>query len=187
MTEQRQKEFSELSARAEECLEHPDVSLPHHKLLLRLWHYPSFEHHVSWFVYAPLSRYEESDSPLVLEVVWNRPFDSQRFSDPLKGLQNSFSLEPTISFRRAELPLNELELKLANLRGIVLPIFVDDGSVALDGESFGVETFGFKSSIRLGWWSECYGEWKAIVAWAEDMRRFLSMCLERQPLTSHAI
>lgn len=187
MTEQRQKEFSELSARAEECLEHLEVSLLYHKLLLRLWHYPSFDRNVSWFVYSPLSRYQKSDSPLVLEVIWDRPIDSQRFSDPLKGLKNGFSFEPTISFRRAEIPLDELELKLANLSSIILPIFVDDGSVGLDGESFGIETSGFKSSVRLVWWAEGYEEWKPIVNWATDMRRFLSVHLERQPFTSDAI
>jgi hypothetical protein len=186
MIEQRQKEFTELSARAEAYLERPNISLPHHKLLLRLWHYPSFDRHISWLVYSPLSRYLKSDSPLVREVVWDRPFDSQRFSDSLKGLKHGFSLEPTLSFRQAEIPPDELMLKLANLKKIVLPVFVDDGSVGLDGESFGVETFGFKSAVRFVWWSEGYEEWKPLVDWAEDMRRFLSVRLERQPLTSHA-
>ena len=187
MTEQRQNEFSELSARAEEYLERPNISLSQHKLLLRLWHYPSFERHVSWFLYSALPRYQKSDSPLVREVVWDRPLDSLRLSDPLKGLKHGFSVEPTISSRQAKIPLDELELKLANLRSIVLPVFVDDGSVGLDGEGCGVETFGFKSAIRLAWWSEMSEEWKPIIEWAQDMRRFLSVCLERQPLTSHAI
>ena len=187
MAEQRHEEFWELSARAEAYLERSNLSLPHRKLLLRLWHYPSFGRHISWFVYSPLPRYQKSDSPLVREVVWDRPFDTQRLSDPLKGLRHGFSVEPTISSRQAEISLGELELKLANLRSIILPVFVDDGSVGIDGEGFGIETFGFTSSIRLAWWSGMPKEWEPIIEWAQDMRRFLSVCLESHPLTLHAI
>jgi hypothetical protein len=179
MAEQRHQEFSGLSARAEGILKGPEVDLPHHKSLLRLWHYPSFDRYVSWLVYGALPRYQKSDSPLVCEVVWDRPFDFQRFSDPLKGLKHGFSPEPTITLKQAEVPPDELELRLTNLREIALPVFIDDGSIGLDGESFGVETFGFKSTVRLMWWSDNYERWNSIVDWFEDMRQFLSMCLER--------
>jgi hypothetical protein len=186
MTEQRQNEFAEVAARAEEYLEHPRVHLPHHNSLLRLWHHPSFGRHISWLIYYPLPRYRRSDSPLVLEAAWDRPFDSQRFSHPLDGLRHGFSLEPTVSLRQAEIPPDELEVKLANLRTIVLPVSVDDGSIGLDGESFGVETHGFNAAMRLVWWCEGRRGWAPLADWAADMRRFLSACLERQPLTSDA-
>lgn len=187
MAEHRHKEFSELSARAQGYLERLKVHLPHHNLLLRLWHYPSFGRHISWLVHSPLPQYQKSDSPLVLEAVWDQLFDSQRFSDPLEGLKHGFSLEPTVFLRQAELRPDELELKLAKLREMLLPVSLDDGSVGLDGESFGVETFGFKASVRLVWWSEGYREWKSLVDWAADMRTFLSVSFERQPIPSDAI
>ena len=43
----------------------------------------------------------------------------------------------------------------------------------------GIETFGFKSVVRLVWWSDCYEEWKPIVDWATDMKLFLKLHLEK--------
>ena len=85
MTENRQKEFAELRVKAVERLARPVVHLARHQLLLRLWHYPSFDRHASWFLHRPLPQYRPAEPAMVVAVVWDRSFDAQRFADPLKG------------------------------------------------------------------------------------------------------
>jgi hypothetical protein len=171
MVEHREREFGELSARAEELLERPDVRLPHHRQLLRLWHYPSFSRHASWLVYLPHARRDET--PVVVESVWDRQFDTKRLLEPLEGLKHGFSTEPTISSRRGELPAEELRARVSSLRRIVVPPFLEDGTVGLDGDLFGVETYSSKTIVRLSWWTMCYEEWEPLISWAEAMRSFL--------------
>ena len=55
---------------AKKQLRDPDVHLPHHTRLLRLWHYPSFDSWISFLIYLPVPRYEHSDSPVVVDVTW---------------------------------------------------------------------------------------------------------------------
>jgi hypothetical protein len=83
MAEAYGKEFEELSALAEKCLRDPGKHLPYRRMLLRLWRYPSFDQWTSWLVYVPVGRYTESDSPIVVQVIWNRRFDYERFSSPM--------------------------------------------------------------------------------------------------------
>ncbi|HEV7891947.1 MAG TPA: hypothetical protein VGP08_14985 [Pyrinomonadaceae bacterium] len=176
MVEHREREFGELSARAEELLERPDVRLPHHRPLLRLWHYPSFSHFSSWLVCLPHARRDER--PVVVESVWDRQFDTKRLLEPLEGLKHGFSTEPTISNRRGELPAEELRARVASLRRIAVPPFLEDDMIPLDGDTFGVETYASKAAARLVWWSERQEEWGPLVSWAEAMRSFLVESLD---------
>ena len=185
MSEPYRKEFAELSELAEKQLQFPEVHLPHHKKLFRIWRYPSFEPYVSWIVFAPLERYAKSDSPMVVEVRWNRPFDSIRFHDPIKGVAHGFSISPTVDLRQAELLSNQVESTTANLEKIQVPLMIDE-SIGIDGESFGFETFGF-AAIRLTWWSITSDDWQPVVEWAKETREFLSEAVERKSLKANAI
>lgn len=176
MVEHRQRELAELSARAEELLERPGVRLPHHTPLVRLWHYPSFARFSSWLVCLPHARRDEK--PVVVESVWDRPLDTKRLLEPLEGLRHGFSTEPTIAVRRGELPAEELGARVESLRRIVVPPFLEDGTVGLDGDLFGVETYSSKAAVRLRWWTMFYEEWGPLVAWAAAMRGFLVEALD---------
>src|SRR5215212_5891152 len=106
MVERREREYAELSARAEELLERPDVRLPHHMPLMRLWRYPSFSRFASWHIYLPHTG--RAEAPVVVESAWDRQFDGARLLEPMQGLKHGFSTEPTILTRRGELPAAEL-------------------------------------------------------------------------------
>ena len=179
MAEVYRKEFEELSALAEKCLRGPAKHRPYHRTLLRLWRYPSFDQWTSWLVYVPVGRYTESDSPIVVEVIWNRRFDYERFSNPMKGLAHGFSTAPTVTLREAEVPLVTLNSQLLSLQQISAPLLIGR-SVVLDGEQFGLETFGNTAAFRLSWWSIAEEAWQPIVCWAEETRDFLSSCLTGQ-------
>jgi len=177
VAESYRKEFAELTALAENQLEPHETDLPHHSVLFRLWRYPSFQPYLSWLVYMPRLPYQKTEAPFVLEISWNRPLDSARFTDPMKGIAMGLSVAPTVNRRQAELLQAALDLRLESLQKIRLPVVID-GSVGLDGEIFGLETFGFMTSIRLEWWSETSDEWTPLVSWAKEVREFLLACLE---------
>ena len=179
------KEFDELTALAEKHLQYPEVHLPHHKKLFRIWRYPSFEPYVSWIVFAPVERYANLDLPMVVEISWHRPFDALRFHDPMKGLAHGFSISPAVDLRQAELLPSQIEWRMTNLETIQIPLLIDE-SIGVDGESFGFETYGF-AAIRLTWSSLMPESWKAIVEWAKETREFLSESLERKSLKTNAI
>src|SRR6202008_1448513 len=114
-------------------LQDPEVQLPHHTLLLRLWHYPSFASWTSLLIYVPVARYQQSESPVVIEAVWDRPFDATRFNDPMKGLAHGLSTTPTVTVKQASLSPSLLDSKLRSLEEISLPITIDR-SIILDGD-----------------------------------------------------
>lgn len=181
MIEQRQEKFHQLSSRAIEWLEHPSINIPHQTLRLRLWHYPSHYSHAAWFIYTPVPRYQECEVPLVYERVWDYPFDAQRFREPMKGLKHGFSPEPTVSSKQTKISAEALALRLASLEKVVIPTYVDDGVVGVDGERCGVETYDFSSSVCLSWWGDGPETWQPIVEWAAEMRQFLKAYLQGEP------
>jgi hypothetical protein len=172
MAENREQEFAALRKSATERLERPEVDLPHHQLRLRLWHYPSFAYWSSWLLYCPLPRYDDIESLIVVRSVWDQMFDAQRFRDPMKGLTYGYSIHPSISLNRSQLSRDRVEPRLSALREITVPVLFDD-AVGVDGESFGLEILGFRSSVRLTWWCEPSREWSALSAWCSEFRCLL--------------
>ena len=165
------EEFGELTKHAERLLKCPDVDLPHHRELLRLWRFPSFAEYESWLVYTPVARYANVDSPCVVKVSWDRPFDYARFHDPMKGLVHGLALEPAIKLRRSEVSEPELQSRLAGLELINLRLLMHK-SITLDGEQFGLESFG-EPAVRITWQSAVPEPWRPLAEWAGGMRRFL--------------
>jgi hypothetical protein len=183
MREQREAEFAEVTALAEEALKGRrndllQVPRPLHGLTLRLWHYPNFAPYTAWLVYLPRAEAGHEPAPIVHEITWDRPHDAQRFINPLIGLKFGFQRVPTITLREAALPNAELKRQLVDLEGIMLPAYVEDDIVGLDGESFGLETFKFISRLRATWWGDGPPTWKPLVDWATQMRQFLARSFE---------
>lgn len=176
-TVQNPKQFDELRAAAEKQLQDPAGQLPHHSRLLRLWHYPSFDSWTSFLVCVPFARFNQSESPMVVAATWNRQFDATRFNDPMKGLAHGLSSTPTISLKQASLSAATLDSTLRLLEQVALPIVLDR-SIVLDGEEFGVETFGMLTAVRVRWHSNPGGAWLPLLDWFEETRTFLQHSLE---------
>ena len=137
-------------------------------------------------LFAPVERYAKSDSPVEVEVKWDRPFDAMRFHDPMKGLTHGFSTAPTMSMRQAELLTDQVELRIADLEKIQVPLMIDT-TIGVDGEMFGVETFGLAAAVRLTWWSNIPAAWQPIVEWSKEMQEFQSAAFQRNSPTINAI
>jgi hypothetical protein len=142
-----------------------------------MWHYPSFASWDSLLIYVPGTRYQESESPRVIETTWDRPFDAMRFNDPMHGLAHGLSTKPTITLKQASLDPALLDSKLRRLEEIAVPIIIDR-SIILDGEEFGLETFRTLNAVRMRWRSSRSEAWLPLHKWFEEMRTFLQQNLE---------
>ena len=146
------------------------MHLPHHELVLRLWHYPSFDRYTSWLVYSPLA--QEDANAIVVRSIWEQAFDAHRFIDPLDGLKHGFSSEPSMSLQQVELSREKLAPRLTTLGEIAPAAFVDEPGIAIDGASFGIETAG-----RSFTWRDDSSESK-LIAWCREFREFLQANFE---------
>lgn len=171
--EKREQEFTKLRERAAEGLERPAVHLPHHELVVRLWHYPSFDRYTSWLVYSPLP--QKDANAIGVRAVWEQAFDAHRFIDPLDGLKHGFSSEPSMSLQQVDLSREELEPRLNALGRITPNAFIDDSGVAVDGASFGIETAG-----RSFTWRDDSSESNLLIEWCREFRDFLQAYFERK-------
>jgi hypothetical protein len=98
---------------------------------------------------------------------------------PLTGLQHAkgFSTSPTINSRLSQIGMNEVEDLLDALSKITLEPFVSSKLFGVDGETFGIETFGFHAS-RITWWCTGPLEWAPLTEWSDQMRELLSGCFD---------
>lgn len=173
--------FAELTLTAEKRLRWPEIDLPQHNQVLRLWRYPSFEPYVSWLVYSPVARYRDVNSSLAVRVSWDRPFDTARFRDPMKGLAHGSAVEPAITLKQIEIPVTDVDSRLATLASIKVPVMIDR-SIVVDGEICGFESFGL-TTVRLTWCSNAPDTWQPIVDWAAETIDFLEQAFERQSIS----
>ena len=100
--------------------------------------------------------------------------------NPLIGVQHAlrFAPVPTINVRMmeissGELGRDEIDARLDSLSNLRLRPFIQNRPWGLDGESWGLELFGFGGMSRLQWWCEGPQEWRDLVDWTESsIRKF---------------
>lgn len=177
MTERRQNEWADLESKALELLAYcsqPEGYKRPASAVLRLWNYPSFGVYTSWVVYRISPAGEELEY-IVEEKVWDRPSDAQRMFDPLVGSQHplKFSVSTTISTRSTVLLKSKVVQMLEELSSLRFRPFCDDGSFGLDGETFGVETFGFQKTL-IEWRCDGPAELQELARWAQKARSQLA-------------
>jgi hypothetical protein len=162
------EEWRELEDVAERVLKHPPGGPKRHNALLRIWRYPSFTPYTSWTVYRSIDR--DKLDLFIRELIWDRPKDAGRFSNPLEGIATEamFRPIPTITQRSVQTESIQAFECIESLQRILLPPFHLDGCLGVDGEGFGVETFNFANSSKLRWWSNPPQEWYEISKWHES-------------------
>jgi hypothetical protein len=178
--ENRQSEFYELRRRAIILLERADRNEPQDPIRklqpqFCLWHYPAFSAHKSWTVFKSRSQHSQG---VVREASWDILADSARLSDPLVGLKQGFHTNPTVVVRDGKLPDDEFSSLIEQGRRLNIPLIGIEQRMGLDGETSGIELFGF-DRVRLEWWCEGPKEWRALTDWVMKFRGFLSDQIER--------
>lgn len=174
MTENREKEWRNLQASAQQMLDNPrllpkDLQIRQFSQTLHLWISPTFTPEKHWVFNEPQPQINPQPKPIVQQMIWQREADFQRFRNSPEG----FQIEPTFEIETIEIEWEFYRKLRAELSKIQLPPFLDVEMSGRDGEIFGVETLDYFYSGRIIWWSDYPEEWKDLVDWYEKVRKFL--------------
>jgi hypothetical protein len=135
---------------------------------LRLWHYPSFAPYKSWSIHYN----RRVDKYLLYRVSWDRDKDVDRIDKFTEIELAQADPTPSIQFQSTKIRREEIDKRLAELRRLTFPIFIENQLVGIDGDWFGIEMGdGFVSS-RISWWSEGPPEWVEVISWYRGMMDF---------------
>jgi hypothetical protein len=113
--------------------------------LLRIWLYPSFSAKVSW------SLIKEGKQFFVRRITYDRSLE-------LVGSSSTYGCE-------SELETPSVEEMLAVLKRLSIPVFIQNNSIGLDGETRGIECGAFMLSAAVSWWCKAPEEWKELEVW----------------------
>jgi hypothetical protein len=174
-SEQRCEELNEATHIAMQYLAAPHrlpkaESLDRWRFVLRLWHYPSFTESRSWGIYQFHEHGSRHTRTLVRQVVWDRPSDAERFTQPLVGLERGFHTQPTIEVRDRPIDTATFDSRLRPLQVVSFPAFATHG-LGIDGETFGVAFPEHGSTVE--WWCEGPESWRELANWAASTRQWL--------------
>jgi hypothetical protein len=150
-----------------------DFATKHFNPILHLWISPTFAPDKHWVFYKPIQHLNPLPKPIIRQIIWQKQNDYERLHKPLTGLKEGFHIEPSLQINSIEIEQKMLQTWLENLSKINFPAFSIDEHLGLDGERFGIETFGFFNSAKITWWSSYPEEWQEIVTWYEKVRKFL--------------
>lgn len=182
--EQCWDELHKFTEHAERLLANPDLLLDRQDLSsfhieLRLWHYPSFD---PWTVWLLCRNAQNGLSHQVREIVWDKESDSNRFIDPLQKLKHGIPQEPDFRIRVAALAPDEIEPRLAELRKMSFPAFMEPDSIGCDGETYGIASDPGFLNAGISWWCEGPDEWGEVTRWFNRMRDYLTAQLDAAPV-----
>jgi len=172
--------WAELEARAERLLEHAKEVEPRDRVrrygsLLRLWQFAALGPPRTWTILQPGRKVEPGAAALVRELTWDRSGDQQRIFGEGAG-----QAAPTIHLREAPLPAAELGALLEAGAGLAVSLVGVAHTVGLEGEFFGLETYEVSPNVRVQWWRRGPTEWQHFISWVDELRAFLTRCLDRQ-------
>lgn len=174
MSENRDKEWRNLSAKATQMLENPrllpkDLQIKSFDQTLHLWISPTFTPEKHWIFYVPQPQINPQPNLVVQQIIWQRETDFQQVMNSATDFQN----EPSFEIKTIEIDREFYRKIRAELSEIKLSPFIEEEMNGRDGELFGVETLDLFYSGRIVWWSDCPNEWKELSDWYEKVRRFL--------------
>ena len=173
-----QNEWKVLEESAMNLLLNPESLIENRKanLLFRFWQFPSFERYKVWAVYQEP---ENEETFLLQRIIWNRPGDYRRLTNPFVGLKQGFHTKPSISTRISVLDASVInpyfeELFQINIRPVALKNGLEE-----DGIRFGFEYKKFMANAGFSWWCRAPEEWEALEKWFLKTKNFLDMEFSR--------
>jgi hypothetical protein len=187
MSDDQDKAWADLEAQAYRFLEHakevePREVVRRYTSVLRLWHFPAFEAQVTWTILEPGKGRPKlpPDAPtLVREVTWDNQSDRRWMYDPGRELAKGIVRRPNIRLREALLPNDDFDNLIQTGANLAVPLIGMPRVLGLDGEFWGVETYAFSPNVRLQWFCAGPTEWRHFTTWVEELRAFLTRCLDQ--------
>jgi hypothetical protein len=105
-------------------------------------------------------------------MIWRQTLDARRLSDPLEGVRLGLLPDPTLEERFEPTDSAWCTSQLEKLPAIRLNPFVPEGSICLDGESFGVH---IPYKVDLEWCCSGPSDWQELIGWTHGfIARFQS-------------
>lgn len=178
MLVQSQNEWKVLEESAMRLLLNPESLIEERtaNLLYRFWQFPSFERYKVWAVYqAP----DSEETFLLQRVIWNRPGDYRRLSNPFAGLKEGFHTKASISTRINVLDASIINPYFEELFQISVPPVVLKDGLGVDGIEFGFEFRKFMAKAGFSWWCRAPKEWEFLEKWFLKTKNFLDMEFSR--------
>ncbi|MCI0458431.1 MAG: hypothetical protein L0Z62_15815 [Gemmataceae bacterium] len=178
MSDEQERVWAELEARATRLLEHPKDLEPRESIRLygclwRLWHYPPFDAHTAWTILTPGRKAPPGALPLVREVTWDQASDNQRVLGlPLNLEGRASDPQPSIRVRDALIPADDLRHFVEEGAGLAVPLVVFEKAAALDEDVFGLETYEVSPFVRVQWWGVGPAAWRHFTDWVAGLRAF---------------
>lgn len=180
MSEDQDRVWAELEARAQRLLEHAkeveprEVARPFGSLL-RLWHHPAFGPLRTWTILTPSRRTAGDVLPRVREITWDRDADHQRVFEGRPGQR----WQPSIELRETALPGPETCALLEAGASLSVSLVGVCHTAGVDGDYFGLETYEVSPNVRTQWWAAGPVEWRHFTGWVAELRGFLVRCLDQ--------
>ncbi len=167
MSDEQERLWAQLEARASRLLEHPKDLEPREPIrrygaLWRFWHYPPFAAHTAWTILTPGRKAPPGAPPLVREVTWDQLGDHERTPDA-----------PSLRVRDALLPEDELRRFIDEGARLAVPLVVFEKTAALDEVVFGLETYEVSPFVRVQWWGAGPAAWRHFTDWVAGVRAFV--------------
>lgn len=136
-------------------------------LELQLLTLPSFAPTVGWQIYRlqPIiyrkHPVENDGLPrfIATRTMWMYQADLEKFSSPVKRLEYLNRLSPSLSFQTVEIKPGCIQKGLDGLHKLVIPPFLANNSLGLDGVRYEVCQGKFIAGTRLNWWGDGPEEW----------------------------
>lgn len=181
MTEDRDRLWAELEARAQRLLEHAKEVEPRELIrrfgsLVRLWHFPAFGPLRTWTILTPGKKAAPDSAPRVRELTWDRDADHEQVYG---GGRAPTRPQPTIVLREAVLPGPETCALLEAGAGLSVSLVGVVHNAGVDGDYFGLETYEVSPNVRTQWWGAGPTSWRHFTGWVAELRGFLVHCLDQ--------
>ncbi|HEX2621226.1 MAG TPA: hypothetical protein VHL11_13795 [Phototrophicaceae bacterium] len=128
---------------------------------------PSFASHVSWTIFSD----ETATSFVLRRIEWNKPFDLQRFRNPMVGLKYGWHTAPAISSQIAELSQETIQTFIDEAQNMTISEPTNRG-ITLDGTRWSIFVDkAFNNKVKS--WNTEPPEWKALIEWTSRLIRFI--------------
>lgn len=157
---QEPKEWCSCMKAGTAVIRRPYVRFPRRGLpSVVVYHLPSFRDCFAW------SLFRQRESFHLQTVIWRQTVDARRLSDPMEGIRLGLLPDPTLEESFVPTDSAWCISQLQKLDAMHLSPFIPEGSIGMDGESFGVH---IPYKVELEWWCSGPAAWGELISWTQE-------------------
>lgn len=139
---------------------------------------PSFSNPVCWDVTEGGPRKVVGETRLYRST-WRMDLDSQALSSPVERLKHPREYKPTLETQWVSINKGELEVELARINDIRIPLAVSSSAIGIDGTSFELSFGDSFGCARIRWWCELPDDWRELRPVINDLESLFASAWKR--------